>query len=287
MDAAPSLSGVSPPWRLAVFILATAVGVLLLRTILPLVTGFVAGATGAPVATYTYVWTLAGGLLIGHAWTFRLVEPRGWSYVGLGRSALRPDAVALGAVFGAAAIGAPVLLLLGVGWLDVHAGVPGSSTGAAAGLLPLLVPAALWEELLMRGFLFAVLRERWGTWGALAATSVVFGLLHLQNEGATPQSVGMVTIAGVFLGAVLVRTGSLYAAWAAHLAWNFMLAAVAHAAVSGLWMRAPDYRVVDAGPDWATGGAWGPEGGLVAGLGMLVSIGLLFRRPRGRTEDET
>jgi membrane protease YdiL (CAAX protease family) len=286
MDAAPSIPAVSPPWRLAVFILATAVGVLLLRTFLPLVTGVIAAATGAPVSTYAYVWTLAGGLLIGHAWTFRVVEPRGWSYVGLGRSACRAHPIVLGALLGAAAIGIPVLPLLAAGWLQVQPGPPGSSLGAAAGMVPLLVPAAFWEELLMRGFLFAVLRERWGTWGALAATSVVFGLLHLQNAGATPQSVAMVTLAGVFLGAVLVRTGSLYAAWAAHFAWNFVLAAIVHAPVSGLTMQAPDYRVVDAGPDWATGGAWGPEGGIVAGVGMLAGLGLLLR-PRGRTERET
>jgi uncharacterized protein len=90
-----------------------------------------------------------------------------------------------------------------------------------------------------------------------------------------------VTLAGFFLAAVLYVTRSLYAAWTAHLAWNWTMAVIFHAAVSGYPMEAPGYRYVDAGPDWATGGPWGPEGGLPAGLGMCAGIAyLLIRRRR-------
>jgi hypothetical protein len=50
-----------------------------------------------------------------------------------------------------------------------------------------------------------------------------------------------------------------------------------HAAVSGLPFATPDYRVVDAGPDWLTGGAWGPEGGIGAAGGMLLALIYLRR----------
>lgn len=277
MEARPP-SPIAPPWRLATFVLASSVGVLGLRVVLSPLSGWIAGATGIPVSTYAWVWTMAGGLLIGHVWTFQQVEPRGWTYVGLGRAALTAPAVAGGFALGATAIAVPSLLLLGLGWLRVVPAPEGDSLGAGVRTLGLLVPGALWEELLVRGFAFAVLREAWGTWRALLATSAVFGLLHLQNVGATAQSVAAVTLAGVFLGMVLVRTGSLYATWAAHLAWNFVIAGVLHAAVSGIGLSAPDYRVVDTGPDWATGGVWGPEGGLFAGLGMLAAIGVLLSR---------
>jgi hypothetical protein len=109
-------------------------------------------------------------------------------------------------------------------------------------------------------------------------TSVAFGLLHLGNPGADAQSVIAVIIAGVFLGGILVATGSLYAAWMAHFAWNWVMAALLHTAVSGLPLAAPDYRIVDAGPDWATGGQWGPEGGAGAVVGMLVGLLYLYAR---------
>jgi hypothetical protein len=125
-----------------------------------------------------------------------------------------------------------------------------------------------------------VLRESTGVWPALVASSLVFGALHLMNPGATAISVAMVALAGIFLGGVLVVTGSLWAAFAAHLAWNWTLSAVIHTPVSGLPFVVPGYRAIDAGPDWITGGAWGPEGGIAAGLGMCAAIGVLAARGR-------
>lgn len=286
MEAVGQSPSVPAPWRLVVFILASTAGVLGAGFIVAPVGRWITSATGVDVSNHVTVWTLVGGMLIGHWWTFRMVDPRAWSFVGLHRDALRPRAVAGAALLGAAAIGVPVVVLLALGWLRVLPAEPGSSLGAALAMLLLLLPAALWEELLLRGYVFATLREVWGVWRTLLATSVVFGLLHLQNEGATVQSVVLVTLAGIFLGGVRVRTESLYAAWAAHFAWNFVLAAILHAAVSGIGFTTPDYRLVDTGPDWATGGIWGPEGGVMAGLGLVGAIFILFWRPRSRSEPE-
>jgi hypothetical protein len=105
--------------------------------------------------------------------------------------------------------------------------------------------------------------------------------VHLETAGATFGSVSVVVIAGLFLGGVLLVMRSLWAACAAHLAWNWTLAGALHSAVSGVPFATPDYRVVDAGPDWATGGVWGPEGGLPAALSLLaVTIYLYVRRMR-------
>jgi hypothetical protein len=90
----------------------------------------------------------------------------------------------------------------------------------------------------------------------------------------------IVGLAGIFLGLVREATRSLYAAWAAHLSWNAVLVVFLHAPVSGLVMAAPDYRVTDTGPDWATGGAWGPEGGVFAALGLVAAIWYVFQRER-------
>jgi len=54
--------------------------------------------------------------------------------------------------------------------------------------------------------------------------------------------------------------------------------------VSGIPIIAPDYRVVDAGPDWLTGGAWGPEGGLAAALSMFLIVIYIYARHLRRLE---
>jgi CAAX protease family protein len=116
----------------------------------------------------------------------------------------------------------------------------------------------------------------------------VFGALHLANVGVTPESMAAVTLAGFFLAGVVYVTRSLYAAWMAHFAWNWTMAVLFHTAVSGIPLDSPLYRYVDAGPAWATGGVWGPEGGVPAGIGLIVGIAYLFgRRGRQSRREET
>jgi uncharacterized protein len=226
-------------------------------------------------------WLEALGVLAGTAVTLRVVDRRPWSDVWLDRGAARPSLLTFGFAIGGLAIGLPILLLLLVHWLRNGGSASGSWVAAAARLTLFLAPAALLEELLTRGYILSVMREAWGWGWGVGVTSVAFGMLHLANNGATADSVLLVTLAGFFLAAVLYVTRSLYAAWMAHLAWNWTMAVIFHAAVSGYPMEAPGYRYVDAGPDWATGGPWGPEGGLPAGLGMCAGIAyLLIRRRR-------
>jgi hypothetical protein len=104
--------------------------------------------------------------------------------------------------------------------------------------------------------------------------------LHLLNPGVTWESVLLVILAGVFLAMVRVVFDSLYAAWAAHAGWNWVMAVPLHAAVSGSRFESPDYRAVTLGPEWISGGAWGPEGGLAAALGMLAAMTYLYTRRR-------
>jgi membrane protease YdiL (CAAX protease family) len=214
----------------------------------------------------------------------RSIDVRPWGDVGLARHAARPRAIAEGTVLGGATIGAACAALLAIGWLRIVPSAPGSSLAAAWRISAFLLPAALAEELICRGYLLTAIRDGVGAWIAAAVTSVLFGLAHLFNAGVTVESFINVTLAGVFLAAVRIVFDSLYAAWAAHAAWNWIMAVPFHAAVSGIWFDAPDYRTVSEGPAWATGGAWGPEGGAVAAVSMLAGLFYLHRARRRRGE---
>jgi membrane protease YdiL (CAAX protease family) len=257
-----------------VFILASVAGVLGLRV----VHSFVAHLIPVDLRELAFVLVMTGGLLIGHAWTFHLVDPRGWDFVGLGTSGWHPDRISRSAMTGALAIAVPVGVLLAAGWVAFEPSEDGRTIRAGILALGILVPAALWEELFVRGYAFSAVREAWGPMPAIVVTSLVFGVMHYLNQGASIQAVVVVCLAGVFLGLVRDRTRSLYAAWAAHVAWNAVLVVFLHATISGIAMPSPDYRLVDAGPDWATGGAWGPEGGFFAAAGLTVAIWHTTRR---------
>ena len=268
-----------PPWRLVLFAVSTVASLVVINGAVVSLVSWVLALVGARIVLFP--WALLASVVAGHAVTFRLADRRGWRAVHLDASAFRWRAMATGAALGVTAVAVATLPVLAAGWLRVVPGPAGSSIVAALAMVPFLAPAALWEEMVFRGYAFTALAEWWGARAALGVTSVAFGLVHLQNAGATPESIAVVVIAGAFLGGVLLVLRSLWAAFAAHLAWNWALAGLLHSAVSGVPFATPDYRVIDAGPDWATGGVWGPEGGVPAALGLLsVTIYLYGRRTR-------
>lgn len=269
------------PWKIILFIAVLVVALILASWIEMSVDGLVAGFGYRPLISE---WAVPLGTL-GATWAMlRAVEEKRWSFVGMERTAARGPILASGAVLGLLPIAVPSLILLAADQLSIVSAPNGSWWAASLIGAGNLLPAAFGEELLLRGYVFAVFREAIGSRWTLIVTSVVFGLLHVPNPGADAQSILIVMLAGFFLGSVFLATRSLYAATAAHFTWNWFMAAGLHAPVSGLPVSAPDYRVIDSGPDWLTGGAWGPEGGLAAALGMFVVLIYLHARPLGRTE---
>jgi CAAX protease family protein len=270
-------------WRVAFFALVTLAGGMVVATIAyqaisltPLID--VAREYSVPLAEYGQLL----GLLVGTYAAVRIadgVRDGIWTRVGLGPAGLRPRWLLIGLAAGTLAILVPCALLIAAGRFsfDRQPAEVVSWWSAARSALFILAPAALAEELAVRGYLLTTLVEGVGAPFAVAITSVLFAILHLLNPDPTFLSTGMVALAGLFLAVIRLTTGSLWAAWVAHLAWNLVQAVVLHAPVSGLPLATPGYRLVDRGPVWVTGGPWGPEGGLAAAAGMLVATFLLVR----------
>lgn len=269
------------PWRILLFVVALFIAVALTITLEAFLDSAALAAGYRPLVSE---WGFALGAVIATAAMLFWVDNKSWDYVGLGARAARPGLLARYALLGALAIALPSLLLMAMGQLRAVPAAPGSWWAATGLTFANLLPAAAGEELLLRGYIFAVLRESIGWRWTVIATSIVFGLFHVPNPGADAESVLLVMLAGFFLGAVLLATGSLYATIAVHFAWNWVMAAGLHTPVSGISVLAPDYRVVDAGPDWLTGGGWGPEGGLGAAVSMFVIVIYIYARHLRRLE---
>lgn len=272
-------------WRVALFLLLLSVFAPVAQ-IITAIPGWVLPARDARVIVASEVpltWvSLIVAALAAHLVMLAFVDRTGWGYVGLARRAASPRPVAAGFALGGLAIGLPCVLLLAIGWLAlVRAPDTASLIGRElATVLAVLIPAALAEELLVRGYLLSALADGMGRRWSVIATSVAFALMHARNPGMAPGALVVVALAGVFLGALRFATASLYAAWAAHLAWNLVLGVLLHALVSGTTIALAGWRTIDSGPDWATGGSWGPEGGVPAAAGLLVATWYLIARRR-------
>lgn len=265
---------------------------------------------GAATPVLTYVSIRSGNFLSPHelvdmlsalaaiAVVLHQIDHQGWSDVGLQRSAWRTGGLAKGAALGSAAILGTSGTLVAFGWLHfAPSALDALLNGAATGEAPLgawaassvritllLLPAALFEELIFRGYLWRVAADAGGPRVALFVTSVLFGLAHLQNPAVSALAITNVMLAGVALGLVRMHTNSLPAAWMAHFAWNWVMACALHVEVSGLPVATPGYQAVLSGPAWFTGGHWGPEGGAAASFVLLAAIAFgmnptMFRTP--------
>ena len=141
---------------------------------------------------------------------------------------------------------------------------------------------AVGEEIIFRGILFRWLDEKWGFLIALVISSLLFGLLHIFQPGATLWSSFAIAVeAGLLLGAAYKYSGTLWLPIGIHWAWNFTQGNIFGFAVSGGDAGESLIRSSVHGPDIRTGGAFGAEASLLAMiLGLLLSLWFILNLVR-------
>ena len=162
----------------------------------------------------------------------------------------------------------------------------GSFASVLAGLFAYLLislAVALYEELAFRGYVLQNLRPDWGVFAAVVASSFLFGAYHRLNPNVTWLALLNISLAGVLLAICCLVTRSLWLPMAFHFSWNFVQGAIFSYPVSGLDTAGLLVTTVE-GNTLLTGGAFGPEGGLLgtAALCLGLVVLLLWRRARRR-----
>ena len=156
----------------------------------------------------------------------------------------------------------------------------------AAALLCVLLEVALvavGEEVWCRGYQLRNLADglrgrRIGPRAALGIsvvlTAAVFSGLHLRDSNSSILSAVNTFLGGVLLGLGLACTGRLGLPIGFHLAWNFAQGGLFGFPVSGKPPRVALLTIDHYGSTLWTGGAYGPEGGLLGTAAFLTAIAL-------------
>ncbi len=203
--------------------------------------------------------------------------PAWWRDLGFG--------LALGAVLMAFIFGVE----WAAGWITIAGRLlpPASGVSLAGGLLIGaldFVFVGIYEEMLSRGYQMRNLAEgwRWRFIGPRTAlllayfgSSLFFGLLHQGNPNAGPLTTPFLALAGLFLGLGFLLTGELAIPIGLHIAWNYFQGYVFGFPVSGTGHAASLITIRQSGPVAWTGGAWGPEGGYIGLLALLLGSALI------------
>lgn len=142
---------------------------------------------------------------------------------------------------------------------------------AIALLLGVIIFGGIGEEMLFHGYAFQVLMGALGPFATILPVSVLFALAHGGNLNVS--SLGLVNTGlwGVLLGFAFYRSGDLWLPIGLHVGWNWMLPLFG-TNLSGFTMNVTGYVMRwKTSPLWS-GGAYGPEGGLLT----TAAVGVLF-----------
>ena len=217
----------------------------------------------------------------------RLLDRRSFISLGfcLDRHTL-PDMLA-GFLITGVMMAAVYLLEAGAGWLRFDGWAwetvpPGQVALALAGSLLGFVVVGYQEELLSRGYYLQNIRDGMGIGWALFLSSAIFALMHLGNPNVTWYSALLgLTLAGTFLAYGWVRTRRLWLPIGVHIGWNFFEGSIFGFPVSGLSVTGL-IQQTPTGPVAITGGAFGPEAGLILLPALALGAGLIWLNTRGR-----
>lgn len=231
------------------------------------------------------IFSFAPMFLLVWGW-LALFEQRSLSSVGLERPGLGAKYLR-GLAIGLMLFVAVVSLLALTGSLAINGG---DRSGPAVVAIVIffvgwLVQGAA-EEVLTRGFFLPIFGIRYGALPAVVLSSVTFAALHLLNANVSPLAILNLSLFGLFAALYALAEGGLWGIGAVHGIWNWAEGNLFGFQVSGGVVSAPAIvNLAEAGPDWLTGGDFGPEGGLAVTLVLILASVLvwLIHRRRART----
>lgn len=144
-------------------------------------------------------------------------------------------------------------------------------------ILPGWILQSSTEEILTRGWFMHVVGARHKPVIGFVLSSVIFGFMHLLNPGVTALSIINIILVGLVLGLYVIHTQDLWGACGIHAAWNFSQSNVFGFNVSGMETSTHSLLRFSAnGPDFLTGGAFGPEASIMATIITVLFIGILL-----------
>lgn len=129
------------------------------------------------------------------------------------------------------------------------------------------------EEIGIRGWLIPHLGVKHNLVISILSTSIIFAVLHLFVPTATVLSFVNIILSGIFFALYALSEDCLWGVWGCHFGSNLTLGNVYAFTVSGFSARGSAiFNIKVSGNSLLTGGSFGPEGGVLATLTLIIGI---------------
>ena len=141
------------------------------------------------------------------------------------------------------------------------------------------------EEVFLRGYFLTSLSKKTTILKAIIISSIAFAVLHLANPGITILAFANLILFGVFMSVVFFKTNSIWMVCGIHAAWNFFEGAFFGTNVSGLPLLPAVVKVeCKESLSLLNGGTFGPEGGLIVLVLLIIGILIAYFIPTKKKE---
>ena len=158
------------------------------------------------------------------------------------------------------------------------------------------ISAGITEEILFRGHLFMIIRNRWSVPQSIFITSLIFGLVHIiMLPSFTLLDVIIVTaggtVAGLMFSMIYVYGRSIWYVAIVHIVWDIFfigkITAIAATQADANKIIKPFKLTTQS--QWLTGGSFGVEAALPSLVLYLLVIGILYKlmENNSKSRDET
>jgi uncharacterized protein len=262
--------------KAALHVVAYCLAFLPIWLVVPLVDDIVEMVAPVWLGTIVQAGFYLGGV-VAVTWAFcRFLHRGSLTDVGLHRQGWVQNLFG-GWAIGASLVGLTFVIYAAAGWLSVE--------GMTSDIRGFIIVGLSWiasstvEEITTRGYIMQRLALAWGMPVAIVVASVIFTMPHALNPNVTVLALSNTFLIGVFFALAYLVTRSLWLPIGLHIGWN----------LAEIGLGFPDSGLVEPGlirstvqgPSLITGGAYGPEAGLVVSTVTLLGIvAMMFLRRR-------
>ncbi|ERI91646.1 CAAX amino terminal protease family protein [Clostridiales bacterium oral taxon 876 str. F0540] len=222
----------------------------------------------------------AAGFIIALIIMLKAVDKKSFRNIGLTSIGIDFKDFGAGLLFGAISFTAIFIVLLLTKNISLQnsLGSPKFSSYTCWGI-GLFILVGFKEELLSRGYSITALNQMKRPWLSILISSLMFSALHLLNPNVKALGLINIVFVGILFGYMFVKTNNLWMPIGYHITWNYFQGNVFGFAVSGNEAHGI-YNINVLKDNILTGGAFGPEAGILTTIVIAIGILVVWSMPK-------
>jgi len=214
------------------------------------------------------------GALIGCLLVWKLINKRDVGAFGLQINRLHMKDFGFGLLLGGASMTVIFIVLALTGYVQMNSSLtaPDFSVYSLTFLILFLL-VGFSEEIFFRGYLMVTMKDRHNPkWLIYIISALIFSLFHGMNPNVSILGMLNIAIVGLLFSFMYDATKSLWMPVGYHITWNYFQGNVFGFPVSGTNPHGLYQITLENGYAVFTGGGFGPEGGLLATVMVIIGV---------------